>query len=308
MLQSNTGKSRLELEKKINESFWIEEEGSYGDFYGTREQAISAAKGAITQIRLKGENNLTQTDKELIQYYEQLQQKFSAMPGTSRGWLTNKNWVITTPMETGIAPRQKALSLLDKIRKENVGEYGPYLSAREKQAMMTISTGIQAVSEANYGRTDEALWYVHKIVETFNRKLPGAISEMMPDYGCFIVGWTIYGIMLPLIEHVFGIHPDAINKAIIFEPHLPAGWEDISIENLPVETNVVSFSRAKTGKGIEYSLAARNDGWNFVLKLKELPGAKYYLNGAPISFSSSGIRMSGKKNHLLVAQQGGSNR
>jgi hypothetical protein len=192
-----------QLEMKINESFWVGEEGSYADFYGNKAQAIGATEGAIRQIGLKGADKLTRRDKELIGSYQQLKQKFSAMPDGSRGWITNKNWVIATPMETGIAPRARAIQLLDKIRNENVGEYGPFLSAVEKQAMMTISTGVQAVSEGNYGRTDEALWYVDRIVQTFNRKLPGSISEMMPDYGCFTIAWTSYGIVLPLIQHIF---------------------------------------------------------------------------------------------------------
>src|SRR5438034_7973371 len=36
-----------QLEVKINEDFWLDEEGSYADFYGTKAQAISAAEGAI---------------------------------------------------------------------------------------------------------------------------------------------------------------------------------------------------------------------------------------------------------------------
>jgi glycogen debranching enzyme len=292
-----------QLATRINERFWVEEEGSYGDFYGTRPQAVSAVEGAIKQIGLKGVNKLTLSDKEAIRYYERLKDRFSAMSDTTRAWITNKNWVITTPVEMGIAPRARAIRLLDRIRKENVGEYGPFLSATEKQAMMTISTGVQAVSEGNYGRTDEALWYVDKIVRTFNRKLPGSISEMMPDYGCFTIAWTSYGIVLPLIGHIFGIQPDAVNKTVVFDPHLPAGWEDMSIEDLPVGTNLISFSRAKTDKGIEYGLEAKENGWNFILKGKALPGARYYVNGKAVSFTSSGLRMSGTKNHVLVVPQ-----
>ena len=290
-----------ELATRINERFWVPEEGSYTDFYGTRAQAISAAEGAVKQIGLKGADKLTQRDRELIGYYEGLKAKFSAMPDSSRGWITNKNWVITTPMEMGIAPRARAVQLLDKIRKEDVGDYGPYLSAVDQQAMMTISTGAQAVSEANYGRTDQALWYVDKIVQTFNRKLPGSISEMMPDYGCFVIAWTSYGIVLPLIQHVFGIQPDAVNKTVVFDPHLPTGWEDMSIEDLPVGTNLVSFSRAKTGRGIEYRVDAKQTGWSFILKGKALPGTRYYVNGRPVAFTAAGIRMNGRRNRVLVA-------
>jgi glycogen debranching enzyme len=291
-----------ELAKRINERLWVPEEGSYADFYGTRAQAVGAAEGAIKQIGLKGADKLTPRDRELIGYYERLKAQFSAMPDSSRGWITNKNWVITTPMEMGIAPRARAIQLLDKIRNEDVGEYGPYLSAVDKQAMMTISTGVQAVSEANYGRTDEALWYVDKIVQTFNRKLPGSISEMMPDYGCFVIAWTSYGIVLPLIQHIFGIQPDAINKTVVFDPHLPTGWEDLSIEDLPVGSNLVSFSRAKTGRGIEYRIEARQTGWSFILKGKASPGAKYYVNGRPVALTAAGIRMGGKWNRVLVVE------
>lgn len=288
------------LATRINQHFWVEEEGSYGDFYGTRAQAVSAVEGAIRQIGLKGPTKLTRRDKEAIGYYERLRDKFSAMPDTSRAWITNKNWVITTPLETGIAPRGRAIRLLDRIRNENVGEYGPFLSAVERQAMMTISTGVQAVSEANYGRTDEALWYVDKIVRTFNRKLPGSISEMMPDYGCFTIAWTSYGIVLPLIQHVFGIQPDAVNKTIVFDPHLPTGWENIGIEDLPIGTNIISFSRTRTERGIEFGLEAKESGWNFILKGSALPGARYYVNGDAVSFTASGIRMNRRKNHVLV--------
>jgi hypothetical protein len=291
-----------QLERRINQRFWIERDDSYADFYGSRAQAISAAEGASKQIGLKGAAQLSSRDREMIGYYEQLKRKFAGVPDTSRGWITNKNWVITTPMETGIAPRARAIRALDKIRRDNVGEYGPFLSAVEKQAMMTISTGVQAVSEANYGRTQQALWYVDKIVQTFNRVTPGSISEMMPDYGCFTIAWTSYGVVVPLIQHVFGIAPDAVNQTVVFEPHVPAGWDEMSVEDLPVGATKISFARAKTAKGIEYSFEVKDDGWQFTFKAKPLPRAKYYLNGKPVAMTSGGIRMSGKKNQVLEVQ------
>ncbi len=293
-------KLAADLKERINQRFWSETDGSYTDFYGSRSQAVSAAEGAIKQIGLKGADKLTQRDKDLIAHYERRKAEFSKMPDRDRGWITNKNWVIATPMETGIAPRARAIPLLDKIRRENSGEYGPYLSAVERQAMMTISTGVQAVAEGKYGRTAEAMWYVNRIVDTFNRVTPGSISEMMPDYGCFTIAWTSYGIVMPLIEHVFGVQPDAANKTIVFEPHLPAGWEDISIEDLPIGANLISFSRTRTGGEVIYDIEAKENGWSFVLREKALPNTQYFLNGTPINPSSSGIRMEGKRNRVLM--------
>lgn len=289
-----------DLEAKINKDFWDDAEGSYCDFYGTRDQAISAAEGAITQKKRDDDQN--EETKKRIAFYEQLKRKFAAMPDISKGWITNKNWVINTPIETGIAPREKAIALLDKIRKENVGEYGPYLAANEKNAMMTISTGVQAVAEAKYGRINESLWYMDKIVQTFNRVLPGSISEMMPDYGDFTQAWTSYGIVVPLVEYVFGIQPDAYAKTIVFEPQIPDDWNDISIQNLPVGSNVISLSRTKTSKGIEYSLNGSESNWKMILKLKDSPGTKYSLNGKDVPFTSSGFVLNEKANHLLITQ------
>jgi Bacterial alpha-L-rhamnosidase 6 hairpin glycosidase domain len=290
-----------ELALKFNEAFWIEDQASYGDFYGTKAQALAVAEGAIKQLNLKKPDEVTEKDKEAIAEYQRLKAKWAAMPDTTRAWITNENWVISAPMEMGIAPRDKAIRLLDRIRKENVGEYGPFLSAVEEQRMMTIATGVQAVAEAQYGRIDQAMWYVDKIVETFNRKLPGSISEMMPDWGCFTIGWTNYGIVIPLIEHVFGIQADAVNKTVVFDPHLPTDWEDISIADLPVGTDAISFSRAKTDKGIEYVIEARQNGWNFILKGQAAPKSKVYVNGREVANTSAGIQLKGRKNHVLIA-------
>jgi hypothetical protein len=291
-----------ELKARIDQRFWIEDEVSYADFHGTRTQAVSAAEGARKQIGLKGEDKLTRRDRELMEHYGRLARTFAAMPDTARGWLTNENWVIATPMEMAIAPPARAIRLLDRIRRENVGAYGPYLSAVERDRMMTIATGVQAISEANYGRTDEALWYMDRIVQTFNRVTPGSISEMMPDRGCFTIAWTSYGIVLPLIQHVFGIKPDAMSKTVVFDPHVPPGWEDMSIEDVPVGTNVISFVRARTGRGVEYTVESRDNGWTFVLMGKDPPEARYYLNGRPVERGPSGIRMTGRKNQVLVVR------
>jgi glycogen debranching enzyme len=288
------------LADKINQDFWDESEASYCDFYGTKEQAIRSADGAITQLKQYAHDLSNEELQNRIALYEELKKRFSQMPNISKGWITNKNWVITTPLEMGIAPEERALRALDKIRKENVGEYGPYLSASEKNAMMTISTGVQAVSECRYGRMDQCMWYVNRIVQTFNRVLPGSISEMMPDYGDFTQEWTSYGIVIPLVEHVFGIQPDAFHRSIIFEPHLPSGWESLSIENLPIGSNVVSLFRSKTSKGIEYTLNSKEQGWTMILKLKDTAGVNYYLNGKQIRFDSTGIQMKENKNKLSI--------
>jgi hypothetical protein len=93
-----------------------------------------------------------------------------------------------------------------------------------------------------------------------------------------------------------------VHKTVVLDPHVPTGWEDMRIEDLPIGTNTISFSRQKTGEGIEYRVDAREDGWSFLLRQRASPGAKYYVNGRPASLTSSGIRLTGRTNRVLVVQ------
>jgi hypothetical protein len=125
---------------------------------------------------------------------------------------------------------------------------------------------------------------------------------MMPDYGCFTIAWTSYGIVVPLVQHLFGIEPDAARKTVRFAPHMPEGWKEMSIEDLPVGTNLVSFAGARTSEGLEYTVGSRETAWTLVLRAEDAPGARYYLNGRPVAPGPSGIRMTGGRNHLLVVR------
>ncbi|SKD00873.1 Protein of unknown function, DUF608 [Chitinophaga ginsengisegetis] len=287
------------LKDKINKEYWSNEQSLYCDFYGTTADAISACKGAIEQVQL-GERSDTGTAR-MVTYYQQLKDAVEKMPAASQGWVLNKNWVINTPMETGIAPRERALHSLDVIRKENCGPYGPYLSAAiDRRHMMTIATGVQAVAECRYGRIDEAMWYVGKIVETFGQTLPGSISEMMPDYGCFTQAWTNYGMTVPLVKYVFGVQPDAIHKRILLAPQFPSNWKEGKIEHLPVGDNVFSLSVEKAANTVKYTVIQQKKQWGIVFSTEYEKGSQYYLNGKLLDGKPLLIPMNGGKNELII--------
>ena len=292
------GKAAM-LKEKINAGFWDENEGIYCDFFGTKEQAISVANGAIRQIHLGSSD----VNEENIRFFESLITYFNTLPdSTQQGWFTNKNWVITTPMETAIAPVDKAIRSLDKIRNEHCGEYGPYLSAVEKRRMMTIATGVQAVSEAQYGRMEECLWYMNKITSTLSRTLPGSINEMMPDYGCPAQAWTIYGLAVPLVMHIFGITPDAYHKNVIIAPSVPESWNEMSLENQQVGSNRYDIQMNIANGKTTYIIKSEEKDWNNVLRIKGLSGKSYEHNGKTITATSDDILLTGTKNMITYAR------
>ena len=249
---------------------------------------------------MKSEENATHDTltHEREAYYNKLKTNITALHDTSRGWLTNTNWVINTPMECGIAPYDTAITALNQIRKFNCGEYGPYLSAVEKRKMMTIATGVQAVAECRYGRIDSAMWYIHRICATFGRVLPGSISEMMPDYGCFTQKWTNYGIEVPLINYIFGVAPDALNKSVDLNPLMPSGWKYMTLKHLRVGDDIISMQVNKSGSTITYKLHQDNPLWNLNVHINGY--AHYMLNGKELAVNGNLIKLTGTDNLLKL--------
>lgn len=284
-LSAEYASKALTLKNRVNNLFWDEEIGTYCDFYGSREQALSVAEGAIHHVKQGwDEKNVNNTRAERIATYEAIRDGISKYPeGTNKGWLTNRNWVISTPVETGIAPKDKALKQLDFVRNENCGEYGPYLAAVEKMHMMTISTGVQAMAECAYGRVDEAMWYINRITDTFGCVLPGSIAEMMPDYGCPTQAWTVYGVVTPLIRYIYGIQPEAQNQLVTFSPNLPKDWNRIAIEALPIGNGAIDYKVEKVADGLKVTLDTKQKDWKYQFKTSRLPVKEFILNGKSVN-------------------------
>lgn len=253
------------LKEKINTFFWDEEANSYCDFYGSRDDAIDALKGAIGQAIALG----SASSERAISYYTYLLNDISEKYSENafKGWLTNKNWVVNTPMECGLAPYKRGRMVLENVYSHDIGKYGPYLSAVDRQRMMTISTGVQAVAEARYNRIDKSIEYLQMMASALNMNMPGAINEMLPDYGCPFQAWTIYGMSVALISGCFGIEPQAYFKEVIIAPQLPSEWTQMSIRNLRIGDNRLSL-QIKVNEGKYYlKYKFEQDGWTVKLRL-----------------------------------------
>jgi hypothetical protein len=53
---------------------------------------------------------------------------------------------------------------------------------------------------------------------------------------------------------------------------------------------------------MEYTIESRDSGWTFELQPPDSAGARYYLNGRPVSPGPAGIRMTGSRNRVLVVR------
>lgn len=225
----------LKCKEAVNTLLWNEEEGLYCDAY-TSYAALENKKDMLLKMLESAKSPYIKA------YVERLLEENKNDGSTEKGWLLNRNWVINVPMETGIATKRQAdIALKNMNTAEFIGPHGMYLDALCKSAAMTISTGVMAVAQAQYGYADRALELIERIFSTFGMATPGSISEMSPDYGCFVQAWTTYGVMLPIVRHFFGIAPSASEDMIVLKPCLPKKWNNVSIEHVKVLNGEMSI-------------------------------------------------------------------
>ncbi|WP_217597638.1 glycogen debranching protein [Cohnella sp. GbtcB17] len=274
------------LADKINTDLWLEKEGLYADAMARVEAVRQRMPVYIARAESMGADRAVQEMKAMQAEMKDLP------PDEERPWLF-KNWVINTPMETGLAPRDKAIRALARMgTDEFTGDAGTYLSGMYRTQMMTISTGVQAVAEARYDRMDESLRLVKLIASTFGRRLPGSISEMSPDYGCFVQAWTNYGIHWLIVRFMFGIEPKAHRRELTLRPRLPSEWREAAIRRVAIGEGASAASldlEIALGDAVDlYKVKLAGEGWTVRMNLPRAAGARILAGGSPIEHREDG--------------------
>jgi hypothetical protein len=87
----------------------MEKDGLYADAMATVGKVLDRMDVNIDRARNSGA-------EEAAQELERMKAAMSKLdPDSEQPWLF-KNWVINTPMETGLAPRDKTIRALDRMR------------------------------------------------------------------------------------------------------------------------------------------------------------------------------------------------
>ena len=303
-----------ELKIKINKEWWQSNENSFGDFRGTVEEATPILEAALIRSDTLGKSWAVAELKET-------QKKMKKYPANQRvPHVIYHNWVVNTPLETGLADMDKAKAALKKA-KTYENPYGAFvtgidrtdepdsvvLKSRKKTfsyigAVMTLPTGVQAVAAARYEEPDEALQYMTKLYQSFSYALPGSMYEVSPDFGMMTQAWNIYGVAVPIVNYFFGIQPKAYEKSIYVSPRLPTSWKDASIEQVKVGDNLLSLAVSYKSEYKEYHIEQTLSDWTVMIDTKN--AKKVMVNDQFVDLTSiknNRLHLTGYKNKVQIA-------
>ena len=234
----------------LNANMWDEEAGSYCDAYASPD-FVRSRRESILGRRLE-------RTAEAEQDFDAMLARKQGDSSKEVGFLMNGNWTLATPMETGLAPADKAERALAYMNTNRfVGPWGVYLNALNRDATMTISTGVVAVGQARYGHADRALNLLERMCSTFGMATLGTISEMSPDYGCFCQAWTAYALFTPVVRHFFGVQPEADKARVTLTPSMPAAWPKAKLDGVRVLDGELDLHYEKTAEGYALTVTGR---------------------------------------------------
>lgn len=293
-------KKAQRLRDLVNASWWIEEEGLYGDIY-TSAEALSSSHQSLQSEKPLWPGDLIELEhsEALLECFAEQHQFNREALEQERPWLL-KHMIAATPMETGLASPERAERAFTRLESgEFNGPWGIYLNPETHRVTMTLPNGIMATAEAQYRRIDQSLAYSHKIAATLSQRMPGAFSEISPGGGCFIQAWSSYGIIWPVVHYFLGFRPDAAERRVRFIPHLPSTWHTVRLQNVRVGSASMNLLVVKTEREMQVTLETSDPLYEIVLGYtctveKELRSVT--LNGKPVAFRMDFVDGHSKEN------------
>ena len=256
------------VRQALLERFWLPEEGIYGDVVATPRQILERLEAMERQPGHRSQPAMETFLRAVAERAATLP------PDQERAWYLG-NWPVMAPLELGLAPVDQAEQVFARLESaEFSGPHGVYLSSILRTSAMSISTGALAAAESVYGRVDQAIGYARQLASSLRLHMPGAISEMSPDQGCFVQAWSGYGVVYPVARGVFGLAPDAARRHMALRPQLPQGWDHASLAGVRVGTTALDVALERDAAGVlTCTVAIGESGW----RIETLPPAGWRL-------------------------------
>jgi hypothetical protein len=101
--------------------------------------------------------------------------------------------------------------------------------------------------------------------------------------------WSAAMVVSPLLRGMFGLEANALEKKLVFAPHVPADWTQFGVENVRVGQTVLGLNYTKSEEGIQLETGVSKPGQECTLEFRPAISLrakvqKVELNGKPLVF------------------------
>ncbi|HTF20292.1 MAG TPA: hypothetical protein VK658_19610 [Chryseolinea sp.] len=285
-----------EMGIQINREWWVSNVNAFGDFRATPREAKPIIEAAIIRSDTLKKHTAVAALKKMLPAINTSSKRLQP-------FVVYSNWVVNTPMETGVADSAKARAALKTAQSyENV--YGAFVTGIDKTdepdsivlksrkkifsytgAVMTLPTGVLSVSAARYEMTGLSLRYIKKLERSFSYALPGSMYEVSPDFGMITQAWNIYGVAVPIVQYMFGIQPHAYSRLVEITPSLPDAWTNVSINQVRIGNNELSLTLESSQETLTYKIHQTMKDWTLSIDVRG--GVKHVVvDGREIEFET----------------------
>lgn len=230
----------LALANEIRDTFYSKEEQFFADIICTKEELEASKDILIHSIK----NTATQHEALKIYFDKLLSKEYTKEELIP---VVLKNWICILPYTENFLSKEMLQAGLEEMQKPNFyNEAGmklgclcddkndPVHDVYTVNKSMSINTGYLAEVFARNGNADAGFRLLKQLTEHAPVGMPSAISEILPNDGCFMQFWSGYGIHYVFVKYILGITVNAPEKKITIQPNLPKALTDITVSNLLV--------------------------------------------------------------------------
>jgi glycogen debranching enzyme len=171
---------------------------------------------------------------------------------------------------------------------ENEPIYDPI--SYHQGSVWPLFTGWEAVAEYRAGRPLAGYEHLMQNADLTTAQDLGAVTELLS--GAFFQPfgrstshqlWSSAMVITPALKGLFGIEADGLSHSIDLDPHLPADWDNASVERIHVGESVCSLTYQRLGASMVVKVS--NTSGPAVRLASAVKGVKVASDGASIAFA-----------------------
>ncbi len=127
--------------------------------------------------------------------------------------------------------------------------------------------GYAALWHARRDHVEQMIGCLKRMARDGAPGLPGALHSENDDPNAILTARAAAGFIWPMMEGLFGVTPDADEKAIAFAPHVPIGWDGWNLQNLAIGGAKAAFGAERISPSrVKYTVTIDEDGWTLTAR------------------------------------------